>query len=130
MLEPIENIARTIYEKLIDAGDISIIDDVLDPGLVYRAGSKVVQGSHHIADLVRAQRAAFEQFRLSVDRLLAQGDQVAVAWTISGVQHADFLGFAATGRRVEFSGITIHHFVDGRSVEALSYSNMADVLSS
>ena len=43
-------------------------------------------------------------------------DAIAARTTLRGTQRGDFLGLAATGRRVDVAQITIEHFREGRIV--------------
>ena len=62
---------------------------------------------------------AFPDVRVTVEDLLAEGDEVAVRWTLRGTHEGELRGgIPATGRRVEVSGITISRIRDGRVVES------------
>ena len=50
--------------------------------------------------------------------MVAEGDKVATRWTLRATHLGSFAGFAATGGRIEVSGITIHRAAGGLIVEA------------
>ncbi len=62
---------------------------------------------------------AFPDVRVTVEDLLAEGDEVAVRWTLRGTHEGELRGGVhATGRRVEVSGITLSRIERGKIVES------------
>ncbi|WP_162248226.1 MULTISPECIES: ester cyclase [unclassified Sphingomonas] len=123
-----EDIAREMYERLFHEGDASVLDRYVDPAFVYQNPMKPVEGRQQIVDLVNAQKAAFEDYSLTIDLVAGNDSAVAVAWTINGVHKRAFFDYPPSGRPIRFSGITLHRFENGRSMEAWSYSNMSEML--
>jgi steroid delta-isomerase-like uncharacterized protein len=64
-----------------------------------------------------ALRSAFPDVAVTVEDLLAEGDEVAVRWTWRGTQQGPFLGIPPTGEAVTGSGIGLFRIVNGRIVE-------------
>jgi steroid delta-isomerase-like uncharacterized protein len=60
---------------------------------------------------------AFPDFELSLDDILAEGDEVAARWSFTGTHQGDLMGVPATGRQVRASGMTIQRVSDGKIVE-------------
>lgn len=126
--QTIESIAREMYERLFDRGDATVLDRYVDEAFVYQNPMQPVKGRQQIVDLVEAQEAAFADYKLTVDRVVGNAGEVAVAWTIEGVHVAPFFTYPPSGHPIRFGGITLHRFEGGRSVEAWSYSNMSEML--
>lgn len=61
--------------------------------------------------------AAFPDYRIAIEDQIAEGDEVVTRYTASGTQEGEFMGVAASGRRVELVGIDIDRLADGRIVE-------------
>jgi steroid delta-isomerase-like uncharacterized protein len=59
---------------------------------------------------------AIPDFRVAVEAVIAQGDDVAVRWSASGTHRGESLGFPASNRPAAFRGITWLTFRDGRIV--------------
>ncbi len=60
---------------------------------------------------------AFPDLRVEVGHLLAEGDLVADHVTVSGTHQEEFMGVAATGKRVTFTGTNINRIADGKIAE-------------
>jgi steroid delta-isomerase-like uncharacterized protein len=120
----IEKIAREMYERLFDKGDAAVLDQYVDAEFVYQNPMHPVKGRQQIVDLVAAQKEAFEGYRLTIDRVVGNDTTAAVSWTIDGKHVKPFFGHPPSGKQISFSGITMHRFENGRSVEAWSYSSM------
>lgn len=61
--------------------------------------------------------SAFPDAQLAVDSIVADDDNVAIAYRVSGTHQGSFQGVAPTGRRIEARGLQIGRFEDGRIVE-------------
>ncbi|MBS2018107.1 MAG: ester cyclase [Deltaproteobacteria bacterium] len=65
----------------------------------------------------RAIRGAFPDLHVALDRVVSEGDWVAIHWTATGTHQGDFAGVAATGRAARWSGAWFWRVVDGRIVD-------------
>jgi steroid delta-isomerase-like uncharacterized protein len=75
---------------------------------------------HGPEDFIAARAAlleAFPDFRVTVEDVIAEGDDVAVRWSASGTHLGGSLGFPASSPPAAFRGITWLTFRDGRIVE-------------
>ena len=61
--------------------------------------------------------AAFPDFRVTVENIIAEADKVAVRWTVNGTHLGSLMGIPPTGRAVTFTGMTIHRLADSKIVE-------------
>jgi predicted ester cyclase len=58
--------------------------------------------------------AAFPGSQLTIDDTIAEGDQLAVRFHVSGEHHGEFMGVPPTGREFVLVGQTAMRFRDGR----------------
>jgi predicted ester cyclase len=61
--------------------------------------------------------AGFPDLRLTVEDAVAEGDLVAQRVHFAGTHTGEFQGLPPTRRQVEFSGLEMNRFVDGRVAE-------------
>jgi steroid delta-isomerase-like uncharacterized protein len=64
-----------------------------------------------------AMAEAFPDLRTAEADSVKEGDKVAFRWLLSGTHEGEFMGVAATGRRVEVMGMDIVRVADGEIVE-------------
>lgn len=60
---------------------------------------------------------AFPDLKASVLDLIAEGDKVALRYSMSGVQKGEFMGIAPTNKRLELTSICILRLADGKVAE-------------
>lgn len=75
------------------------------------------QGYAGLRDRALLINTALYDVSLAVKVVLDEGDTVVTRWRARGVHRGGLLGFAATGRRVFVSGITIFRLRDGAITE-------------
>ena len=73
-------------------------------------------------------RAAFPNFRDTVDLQLAEGELVPTRFTSAGTHRGEFLGVAPTGRRLSWTGTVIDRVADGRIAESWGNWDMMGML--
>jgi steroid delta-isomerase-like uncharacterized protein len=78
-----------------------------------------------IRDYFASLFAAIPDFRLEVQSMVAEGDQVAVHWRAGGAFDgtAKFQGLAPNGRAVELQGLDLLTVEDGKIVSNYAYTN-------
>lgn len=66
---------------------------------------------------LQAYFTAFPDAHLTINDLVAEGNKVAMVWTINGTHRSEFMGMPATGRRIETKGIDVYRLADGKIAE-------------
>lgn len=61
--------------------------------------------------------AAFPNYELIADDLVAEGDKVAVRATFRGTHRGDFMGIAPTGKAVSISLMLFYRIAEGKIAE-------------
>jgi predicted ester cyclase len=63
----------------------------------------------------------------TIEDVIAQGDKVVIRATNRGTHEGEFLGIPPTGKKVEYTGILIGRFVDGKLAEGWSEVNILGI---
>ena len=94
---------------------------------------KIIAKSHALGDPTVSGRAVgpaayrrrVERFleglpdlKVNVDETVSEMDKLVVAWTLTGTHRGEFLGIAATNRKISVSGITINQIANGKILES------------
>jgi steroid delta-isomerase-like uncharacterized protein len=107
---------RETYLKVYDP---AIRHHGLGPEPLDRAGNRASY---------EAMWAAFPNSKLAIDDTIAEGDQLAARFRLSGEHHGEFMGIPPTGRPFVLSGQTVMRFRDGRIVERWTVADMVGLL--
>jgi steroid delta-isomerase-like uncharacterized protein len=79
-------------------------------------------------DFFGGLRTAFPDLAVSVDYLVTDDDNVAMAYTISGTHNGPLGGIPATGKKVKARGMQIARFENGKIVERWGSSDELGIL--
>ena len=114
-----EALVRRYFEEMQSGGDLALASDLFADDYVAHDPSlpPLPPGPGGVALQVLASRTAFPDQRVEVDDLLAQGDRVAVRFTLRGTHLGELLELAPTGRRVTVPGVAIYRIAGGRIAE-------------
>jgi steroid delta-isomerase-like uncharacterized protein len=110
---------RRLYEEVWARGNLDVADELFTDDYErhdLRAGDPA-PGPKGQRQIAAAFRAAFPDLTWDVDFIMADGDFVAGRWTATGTHRGRWAGVEPTGRRMEFSGINVFRFENGKVVE-------------
>jgi len=108
-------------------GNYALFDELYSPEIIRHEVNihEDFVGTQEYKDNVIWVRTAYPDFTVTVDDLFVKDDLVVLRWTVTAT-HTGYRGdLPATGKHIQFSGIVINRFVDGRIVEEWVYFNMA-----
>ena len=124
---PAENKAvasRVLLEKM-GQGRFDIQPELYGPGFVAHGFGRNYTLAEDEAS-GRQLRAAFPDLVVKVDRIIAEGDMVALHWSSSGTNTVAVPGFPGQGKRANVDGMSFFRFADGKIVEEWStYDNLS-----
>jgi hypothetical protein len=106
------------YQEIYNNNDLEalsevLVDDLLTPRIMpgIPPGLQGARAAHRIMLL------GFPDYHTVIEDLIAENDKVAARITMTGTHTGDFMGIAATGIQVEYSGMYIVRIKDGMIVE-------------
>jgi predicted ester cyclase len=108
---------RFVYD-LWNGGDLALVDELFDPAFTNHTPLPgQLPGRAGARQFVGRWRAAFPDVAVTVDLLVADGNQSAIRWTSRGHHEGPIFGIAPADRYVTVSGITVLVVRDGRISE-------------
>lgn len=57
---------------------------------------------------------AFPDVQITIEEMIGEGDKVAILWTFHGTHRGPFQGIPATGKTVDWDGLDLYTFIDGK----------------
>lgn len=114
-----KQVVRRIYDEVFSQGALDVIDEVVSAGAIDHAPPPfpIDDVREGLKEFTRQMRAAFPDLRIGVNDLVAEGDKVAVYYTMEGTNQGDFMGMPATGARVSIDGFDLIRVQDGICTE-------------
>ncbi len=122
MSEENKQLIRRWFEEVWNKGRSEAIPEMFaEEGIAYGLGNVSggeLRGPAEFQAFHQNFRGAFPDISVSVEETIAEGDLVAARCLVRGQHMGDTLGFEATKKPMEISGIAIVRIKDGKIVEA------------
>jgi predicted ester cyclase len=96
-----------------------VTDELFGPNYAHHDPSTPDVGRGPESEKKRASldRSAFQDLRLTVEELFADGETVAARWSCRGTHKGELNGIAPTGKQISITGISIARFTGGKMVD-------------
>jgi steroid delta-isomerase-like uncharacterized protein len=122
-------LARRWFEEVWGQQRLETIDELMSESAVCYSEQGPLTGPEQFKQSVFfPMTAAFPDLRIQVEDVLEAGDNVVVRWSVAATHTGNALGFPATGRRVNFQGMTWVQLRNGKFAEGWQSSNIPAVL--
>jgi predicted ester cyclase len=108
-------VVRRIVEEHWNNKNAALVPELFAATVSLETPDGVLTGLAGAGLLLQAYGTAFPDFRLSIDDLLADGDQVVLRWTFTGTHQGPLADIAASGKAVNVPrGIAIFHLAGAK----------------
>ncbi len=109
---------RRFMEEVFGKKNPGAIDQFIAPNCVdHAAPPGFPKGLEGAKQMLGMYLGAFPDVAVTIEDMVAEGDKVVARFAIRGTHQGSFMGIAATGKRVAFSGIDIVRVSGGKIVE-------------
>jgi len=122
-----KNAARNFFEEVLSQGQLDKYGEFHSKDFVGHSGDRTFTLEEDLA-YARGERKALPDMSFRVNRMIAEGDLVAVHVTVSGTNTQAGMGFPATGKKIAADGVTIFRFKDGKICEEWNVFDMLQVM--
>src|SRR2546421_5697999 len=114
------------FGEVWGGADLEIVDNLAAPGILvyYPLLGQAIEGPEAFKQLLDQWHTTFPDGAMTIDRQIAENEQVVNAWTFTGTHSADFMGISPTGKIVTFTGITIYGIAGGMIAEERGVSDV------
>lgn len=113
-------IVRRLYEEVWNKRKLEVADKLLSAS---HALQEPDMSASQVGPALYKRRVAelttgFPDLCVTVEETIAEGEKVVACWTISGTHKGEYVGIPATGRKISFEGITVHHIKNGKILDS------------
>ncbi len=128
-LESNKSLVRRFLEEVPGKGNLSAVDELASPDLVLHVPlPEATPGAEGMKSIAFVCRSAFPDLRLTIEDMIAEGDEVACRFTAKGTHTGPFSGLPPTGKAVSMTGIEIFRISDGRIAEIWGEANLLGLM--
>ena len=120
MSEENKALAGRFHMDFVQQGNLAEAEKILSKDIVVHCPGTTAEWGQGPEGVVRdavAFLAAFPDLRITHDNVIAEGDKVAIRWSLTGTHKNEFVGLAPTGRVITMTGIDIFRITGGKIVE-------------
>lgn len=125
-----ENIAaQQSFGEAVNSGNLGALRDIVAPDAVdHDPAPNQGMGPEGFIAYFTELRTAFPDLKIAVDHMVADDDNVAFAYTVTGTHDGPLMGFAPTGRKISARGMQITRFENGMQVERWGSSDQLGIM--
>ena len=125
-----ENIAaQEKFGQAANTGNFDLFDEVVAPDAVdHDPAPDQGRGPEGFKTFFGMLRNAFPDLGIAVDQMVADDENVAIAYTVTGTHQGEFQGVEPTGKSISVRGCQISRFEDGKLVERWGSSDELGIL--
>lgn len=130
MSEQNKAIARRMYEEMHNKGNVAAADKFVTNNFVDHnpPGPQVPPGPEGIKQGLGRFIAAFPDFHVTIEDMIAEGDKVVARLTITGTHKGEFMGRAPTGKQVTLGVVDILRIAGGKAAERWGQMDMLGIM--
>jgi len=114
-------LVRRLIEEVWNQGNLAVFDELYAPDFIFHdPGLPLVRTREEDKQWIARILKAFSDFHITIEDLIAEGDQVVVRLTARGTNTGDLGAQAphpATGKHVTITGNVIARIANGQFVE-------------
>jgi steroid delta-isomerase-like uncharacterized protein len=100
----------------------------VSPDITVHFGGQTMQGRDTYLGLVAANLVAFPDLKWTVEDMRAEGDTVAVRYSMTGTHLGPFAGVEATGKAIRSESMTFYRLSHGKIVEERALLDLFGIL--
>jgi steroid delta-isomerase-like uncharacterized protein len=121
--------AQQRFGDAVNSGKLEVILEVVSPSVIdHDPAPDQEPGPQGFVKLFAGLRRAFPDLNISVDHLVADEENVSIAYIISGTHKGEFLGIPPSGKAIRARGVQIARFEESKMVERWGSSDQLGIL--
>jgi steroid delta-isomerase-like uncharacterized protein len=115
--------------EAVNTGQLERLRDVIASSVVdHDPAADQGKGPEGFIHFFTGFREAFPDLSIAVEHVVADDNNVAFAYTITGTHKGNFLGIPPSGKKIKARGMQISRFEDGKIVERWGSSDELGIL--
>jgi len=122
-------LVRRYFEEVWNKGNLDLVDELVSVDIVGHVREGEFTGFEGNKQHVISFRTPFPDVHITIEDLIAEGDKVAMRYTVTGTHKDELMGIIPpTGKQVTMTGIVIFRIADGKFGEVWSIVDMLGLM--
>jgi len=117
----IRNVIGAINER-----NLALLDELIAPDFVYHMDTQQIQGLDVMRQVIEEEINGFPDMHVAIEGVIAEGEKVCIRLKETGTHTGKFRGLVPTGKKINYTAITIWRIVNGKVVEGWGVYDMLD----
>jgi steroid delta-isomerase-like uncharacterized protein len=113
-LQENRQLVQRFWEEVWSQGNLTLVDEMVTPDFVLYTPQGRKQGPEGLKQWVAAIRNAAPDIRFTVEKIIAEDEQVATSWSGNGTNTGPFLGNPPSGKPITMTGMSIFEIEEKR----------------
>ena len=111
-------LVRRFVEEIFNQGNLEVAEEILVPDYQHHdpTTNEFGSGIDGFKQMITIYRQSFD-LKIVLEDQVATEEKVVDRWTGYGTHQGEFMGLAATGKKITASGISIHRMAAGKIAE-------------
>ncbi|MFI0451414.1 ester cyclase [Actinomadura sp. 6N118] len=123
-----KRIVQRYTSEYLPGRDPALASKFVSPDIVVHFGGQTWQGRDTYLGIVAANLKAFPDLKWTVQDMRAEGDTVAVRYTMTGTHKGPFAGVEVTGKAIRSESMAFYRLSHGLIVEERAQLDMLGIL--
>ena len=120
---------KALISKVIEAvngRNLTLLDELIASDFVYHTDTQQIQGLEVMKQVIEEEINGFPDLHVAIEDLIAEGYKVCIHLKETGTHTGKFRGLAPTGKKINYTAITIWRIVNSKVVEGWGVYDMLD----
>lgn len=111
-LQENKQLTHRFWEEIWNQGNLAAVDEIVTPDFILYTPQGEKHGPDGLKQWVTTIRSAAPDIRFIVDKIIAEGEEVANSWSGNGTNTGSFLGRPPSGKPIMMTGMSILQIVN------------------
>ena len=111
---------RRLNDEVFNKGNLALVDELMAPNYVFHITPEV-KGPEGVKQYIATFRTAFPDLHITIEDMVAEGDMMAIRYTMRGTFKGEYMGIAPTGKQMTLPNAGFARFEGGKQVEVWPY---------
>lgn len=119
LIEKNKVIYRRFIQEIFNEGRLDRLSELVSSTYILQDAPKgTPSGQEAIKQIVTMFRTAFPDLKITIERLIGEGEMLAAKSVMQGTHQQTIFGIAGTGRVINMSSLTMVRITDGKLQES------------